>query len=213
MLGATLRRLADLDHAGVEILAVVGDDDRATRAVAQDVASENPGRVRVLVDSSQPKNKPRALKAALGECHGEVTGVFDAGDEVHPALLHYVDACFQSTGADVVQGGVQLMNFRSSWWALYNVMEYYFWFRSRLHFHADRKFIPLGGNTVFVRTQLLKEAGGWDPDVLAEDCELGARLSTSGARVAVAYEAGLVTSEETPPSIPALVRRRTRWNR
>jgi hypothetical protein len=39
------------------------------------------------------------------------------------------------------------MNVRSSWWSLRNCVEYYFWFRSRLHFHADQRFIPLGGNT------------------------------------------------------------------
>jgi len=212
VLGATLRRLAALDHRDVELLVVVGDDDPGTAAVAEQIRSERPDRIRVLVDHSQPKNKPRALNTALAECHGDVTGVFDAEDEVHPALLHHVDSCFDSTAADVVQGGVQLMNYRSTWWSLHNVLEYYFWFRSRLHFHADRRFIPLGGNTVFVRTKLLKAAGGWDPEVLAEDCELGVRLSTAGARVAVAYEAGLVTREETPPTIPALVKQRTRWN-
>lgn len=129
-------------------------------------------------------------------------------DPGHPHL----DACFESNNADAVQGGVQLMNYRSSWWSLQNVLEYYFWFRSRLHFHADKRFIPLGGNTVFVRTALLKAADGWDPEVLAEDCELGVRLSTAGARVAVAYEPGLVTREETPPTISSLVKQRTRWN-
>jgi cellulose synthase/poly-beta-1,6-N-acetylglucosamine synthase-like glycosyltransferase len=111
-----------------------------------------------------------------------------------------------------VQGGVQLMNYRSSWWALRNCLEYFFWFSSRLHFHARNGFIPLGGNTVFLRTDLLRQAGGWDADCLAEDCELGIRLSTAGARVAVAYSAELATREETPPTLRGLVKQRTRWN-
>ena len=98
-----------------------------------------------------------------------------------------------------MQGGVQLMNYHSNWYSVRNVLEYYFWFRSRLHFHAAQRFIPLGGNTVFVRTDLLRQAGGWDPDCLAEDCELGVRLSSAGARVAVAYDPELVTREETRP--------------
>jgi cellulose synthase/poly-beta-1,6-N-acetylglucosamine synthase-like glycosyltransferase len=92
------------------------------------------------------------------------------------------------------------------------VLEYYFWFRSRLHYHADRQFIPLGGNTVFVRADVLREVGGWDPECLAEDCELGVRLSARGARITVAYDASLVTREETPGSLPALIKQRTRWN-
>ena len=104
------------------------------------------------------------------------------------------------------------MNFRSSWYALRNCLEYFFWFRSRLHLHARHGFIPLGGNTVFVRTHVLRAAGGWDPECLAEDCELGVRLSALGARVAVAYDPDLVTREETPDTVRALVKQRTRWD-
>jgi glycosyltransferase XagB len=212
VLADTLGALAQVDHPSVEILAIVGDDDPRTAAVAREAARGRPDRIRVVVDSSVPKNKPKALNTALAECSGEVVGVFDAEDDVHPTLLRYIDARFRETGADVVQGGVQLMNAHSSWWALRNVLEYYFWFRSRLHYHASRRFIPLGGNTVFTRTELLRDAGGWDPECLAEDCEIGVRLSSSGAHVAVAYEPAVVTREETPGSIRALVKQRTRWN-
>jgi glycosyltransferase XagB len=104
------------------------------------------------------------------------------------------------------------MNYRTSWYALRNVLEYYFWYRSRLHFHAGQRFIPLGGNTVFVRTELLRRVGGWDPECLAEDCELGVRLSSRGARIVVAYHPAMVTQEEAPASLQALFRQRTRWN-
>jgi cellulose synthase/poly-beta-1,6-N-acetylglucosamine synthase-like glycosyltransferase len=212
VLGVTLERLAASHHPSFEVLAVVGDDDPATRAVAEETAARHPDRIRVLVDASQPKNKPRALNTALPACGGTVTAVFDAEDEVHPELLRHVDARFTDTGAEVVQGGVQLMNYHSSWYSLRNVLEYYFWFRSRLHFHAQQRFIPLGGNTVFIRTDRLREAGGWDPDCLAEDCEIGVRLSSRGAKVAVAYDPDLVTREETPGTVGELFKQRTRWN-
>jgi cellulose synthase/poly-beta-1,6-N-acetylglucosamine synthase-like glycosyltransferase/putative flippase GtrA len=212
VLGATLSRLAAIDHPAFEVLAVVGDDDPETSAVAQRAARRHPGRIRVVIDTSRPKNKPKALNAALPACRGDVVGVFDAEDEVHPQLLRHVDARFEETGADVVQGGVQLMNYHSNWYSVRNVLEYYFWFRSRLHFHAAQRFIPLGGNTVFVRTDLLRQAGGWDPDCLAEDCELGVRLSSDGATVAVAYDPELVTREETPATLKAFLKQRTRWN-
>lgn len=212
VLAGTLRRLAAVHHPDVEILAVVGHDDPATEQVARAVAAEHPERIRVVLDTKWPKNKPKALNTALAECHGDITGVFDAEDEVHPDLLAHVERCLDAMGADVVQGGVQLMNYGTSWWSLHNVLEYFFWFRSRLHYHAGRRFIPLGGNTVFVRTSLLRAAGGWDEGCLAEDCDLGVRLSARGAQVVVAYEPGLITREETPPSLSSLVRQRTRWN-
>ncbi len=208
----TLRRLVQLDYPAFEVLAVVGHDDPATAAAAEAVAAESPERLRVVVDDSVPKNKPKALNRALAACHGDVVGVFDAEDEVDRRILRQVDAAFSLTECDVVQGGVQLMNYRSSWYSLRNCLEYFFWFRSRLHLHARHRFIPLGGNTVFVRRDLLVAVRGWDPNCLAEDCELGVRLSALGARVTVAYEPGLVTREETPHSLGALLRQRTRWN-
>lgn len=104
------------------------------------------------------------------------------------------------------------MNFESSWWALRNVLEYYFWFRSRLHFHADSRIIPLGGNTVFIKRSWLTASKGWDAECLAEDCELGIRLSCQGAKVVVAYSPEVVTREETPGSLASLFKQRTRWN-
>lgn len=212
VLETTLSRLVAADHPVFEVIVVVGDDDPGTRAVAERVARAHPHLIRAVTDHNWPKNKPRALNTALPHCRGEITGVFDAEDDVNPSLLRSVDRCFEATGADVVQAGVQLMNFHSSWFAVRNVLEYYFWFRSRLHYHAHRRFIPLGGNTVFVRTELLRQVEGWDPDCLAEDCELGVRLSSLGGRTAVFYEPDLVTREETPSTLRAFARQRTRWN-
>jgi cellulose synthase/poly-beta-1,6-N-acetylglucosamine synthase-like glycosyltransferase len=212
VLGDTIDALARLDHPKYEVIVIIGHNDPDTEFVAREAAARYPRIVRVVMDYHLPKNKPRALNTALRKCRGDIVGVFDAEDEVHPGLLRLVEARFEESGADVVQAGVQLMNLQTNWWSLRNCLEYYFWFRSRLHFHAEKRFIPLGGNTVFTRTELLREVGGWDPDCLAEDCEIGVRLSTRGAVVAVAYDPQAVTREETPTSIRALVKQRTRWD-
>lgn len=212
VLGETLDRLADSNYPDFEILAIVGHDDPGTAEVAEAAARRNPGKIRVIIDHSWPKNKPKALNTALEHARGDVVGVFDAEDEVHPWLLRAVDHQFRVTRSDVVQAGVQLVNFWSNWYSVRNVLEYYFWFKSRLHFHANKGFIPLGGNTVFVRTDWLRRIGGWDPESLTEDCDLGVRLSLAGARFSVAYEPEFITREETPTSIFSWLKQRTRWN-
>ncbi|NWF29660.1 glycosyltransferase [Streptomyces sp. PKU-EA00015] len=208
----TIERLLESSHTNFEIIVIVGHDDPETTAVAERAADRDPVRVRVVTDTHEVKNKPKALNTALPHCRGDIVGVFDAEDQVHPELLAHVDHAFTTTGADVVQGGVQLINFHSSWYSLRNCLEYFFWFRSRLHLHAQKGFIPLGGNTVFVRTTVLREAGGWDPECLAEDCDLGVRLSSVGKKVVVAYDSDMVTREETPGSLMSLLKQRTRWN-
>ncbi|MBG6185549.1 cellulose synthase/poly-beta-1,6-N-acetylglucosamine synthase-like glycosyltransferase [Arthrobacter sp. CAN_A214] len=212
VMGQTLDALARQDHPNYEIIAIVGHDDPGTERVVREAATRHPHLITVVVDSSVPKNKPKALNLALKQAKGDVVGVFDAEDEVHPRLLSMIDSRFTETDADVVQGGVQLMNFETSWWSLRNVLEYYFWFRSRLHFHAGANLIPLGGNTVFVKRSWLDWSDGWDAECLAEDCELGIRLSSEGAKVVVAYSPEVVTREETPGTLLSLFKQRTRWN-
>lgn len=212
VLWATIERLVGLDHPCYEVLVVIGHDDHGTLRVAEAAAEYWPEVVRVVIDHNWPKTKPKALNTALPLVRGAVVGIFDAEDEVDGRLLRRVDQCFQASQADMVQGGVQIMNFGSNWYALHGCLEYYFWFRSRLQFHAARHFIPLGGNTVFVRTKWLRRNGGWDGDCLAEDCELGVRLSVQGARAAVVYNPEMVTREEAPPTLAGFFRQRTRWD-
>jgi glycosyltransferase XagB len=212
VLEETLEQMQRLDYPAFEVIVIVGHDDPGTAALARAMAKRFPDRFRVVVDHNWPKNKPKALNTALPFCAGEITGVFDAEDEVDRRLLRTVDRAFRATGADVLQGGVQLINFRSSWFSLRNCLEYFFWFRSRLHLQERHRFIPLAGNTMFARTDVLRAVGGWDPECLAEDCELGVRLSALGAGVSVCYDPYLVTREETPDTLWALLKQRTRWN-
>ncbi|GEO94621.1 glycosyltransferase [Kocuria turfanensis] len=209
---ATLGALLNQTHRAVEVIISVGHDDPGTVAIAQRLAAEHPDSVRVSVEGSAVKNKPLQLNAALMMCRNDIVGVFDAESIAAPDLLRNIDSCFVGRNADVVQGAVQLINFKDTWYSLRNCLEYFTWFRSRLHAHANKGFIPLGGNTVFIKRHLLNQVGGWDTDCLAEDCDLGVRLSTLGRQIVVAYSPDLVTREETPDSLKGLVKQRTRWS-
>ncbi len=215
---ATVKRLLAQDHHDFEIIFSVGHDDdrptsngRNTVEIAQMLAARWPDKVKVSINYDPVKNKPRQLNTSLADCSKEIVGIIDAESLTQVGLLTHVDATFRATGADVVQGSVHLMNYRDSWFSLRNCLEYRIWFRSRLHGHALSGFIPLGGNTVFTKRDLLLEVGGWDGDCLAEDCEIGVRLSCMGKKIVVGYDAALTTQEETPERIPQLIKQRTRW--
>jgi glycosyltransferase XagB len=214
----TVQKMLESDHDYFEIVIITGVDDPEETAIAERLATIAPDKITTVIDPA-PRNKSTALNAALvsGQCRGDVIGVFDAEDVVHPQLLKHVDHAFRSEQADVVQGGVQLMNFGSSWYSLRNCLEYFFWFRSRLHLQAEKGFITLGGNTVFMRRVLLdpppgsNARWGWDDTCLAEDCELGVRLSSAGRKTVVAYSPEMVTREETPDTLKSFIKQRTRW--
>lgn len=244
---ATLDRLAQLDHPEYVVVVVVDHrDDERTAAVADAKAAEHPGRVLVCEypHHTDVHNKPIGLNAAvqmLDERGLEVqwVGIADAEDLFHPQLLRVVDYRLRTTGAGIIQCGVQLMNFScdpsghplpagrlarvrrwwhantSGWWRAANVLEYFKWFQS-LKLQAELGVMPLGGNTVFFRREVLEELHAergtyWDESCLTEDCMIGVEASVRGHQVDVVYLEELVTMEETPPTLRALLRQRVRW--
>lgn len=105
------------------------------------------------------------------------------------------------------------MNYRSHWFSALNVMEYFFWFKSGLHFFSRiGEITPLGGNTVFFKREWLKRIGGWDKNCLTEDADIGFRLTLAGAKTRVVYDEQHATQEETPSSVTGFIKQRTRWN-
>jgi cellulose synthase/poly-beta-1,6-N-acetylglucosamine synthase-like glycosyltransferase len=168
--------------------------------------------VDVVLFDDKPINKPHGLNHALRFARGDVVTIFDAEDDMHPDVFNIVNTVMVNEGVRVVQAGVQLMDYQSSWYSALNVLEYFFWFKSRLHYHAKYGSIPLGGNTVFFDRELLLDLGGWDEDNLTEDADIGLRISMMGEKVRVIYDDRYVTREETPPTLQHFIKQRTRWS-
>jgi dolichol-phosphate mannosyltransferase len=215
VLHETLEALAQQTHQNVQIIATLIEGDDATIAEAEVARARYPDRIEILVKKYDQEMKPHQLNAALEICTGDYVGVIDAEDATATQLLRSVEAAFQTTDADVIQGPVQLMTLGSrirEWFMVHNVLEYLFWFSSRMMFQARHGFVPLGGNTVFIRRELLTRAGGW-PISLTEDCALGVKLSTQfGAKVVALYDPALATREETPDNVHQLLHQRIRWD-
>ena len=199
-----------------QVLVVCSADDTGTiEQASQKIAelrAQGYNNAEVVVFDDEPINKPHGLNCALARATGEVVTIFDAEDEMHPDILAVVNTVMTNEGVNVVQAGVQLMNYSSNWYSTFNVLEYFFWFKSRLHHHAKHGSIPLGGNTCFFTRELLERVGGWDESNLTEDAEIGLRMSALGEKIRVIYDDRYVTKEETPPTLGSFIRQRTRWN-
>jgi cellulose synthase/poly-beta-1,6-N-acetylglucosamine synthase-like glycosyltransferase len=200
----------------LEIVVICRIDDEGTIAKVQekiaDLVAQGVTNVRLIVFQDTPINKPHGLNIGLQHTYNEVVTIFDSEDQIHPDVFNIVNTVMVNEGVNVVQSGVQLMNFDSRWFSALNVLEYFFWFKSRLHYHSRIGIIPLGGNTIFFTRKLLNVIGGWDEHCLTEDADIGIRLSKMGERVRVVYEDAYVTKEETPPTVSQFIKQRTRWN-
>jgi glycosyltransferase XagB len=211
----TIQKVYDLNYPKelMQILAICREDDPGTIAEAQAKIDQlGDPNVQLVVFNDMPINKPHGLNLALQVAQGDIVTIFDAEDEPHPDILNIINTTMLNEDVDVVQSGVQLMNHNTKWFCFLNVLEYFFWFKSSMHFFARIGMTPLGGNTVFVRRELMEELGGWDETCLTEDADLGIRLSLSHARMRIIYDDEFVTREETPHTIEQFIKQRTRWN-
>lgn len=216
VLGDTIRAVANIRYPErlKETIVLIREDDMPTiRAAQAAIGSLNLPNVTLRIFGGETINKPFALNLGLRYASGDVIAVFDAEDEPNAELYHIVNTVMHTERADVIQSGVQLMNYRSTWFSVFGVLEYFFWFKSGLHFFTNiGKVTPLGGNTVFAKRQWLREVDGWDDTCLTEDADLGIRLTAKGARTRVIYDERHVTQEETAPTTMECLRQRTRWN-
>jgi len=196
----------------LEVVVVCHADDAGTIAeAARAVTAIGSRRVRVETFANAPINKPHGLNVGFARTANDVVTIFDAEDDIDPDIFNVANTVMSREGVGILQAGVQLMNFRDHWFSVHNCLEYFFWFKSRLHFHAAVGMIPLGGNTVFIRRDLIARVGGWDEACLTEDADIGLRLSVLGEPIRVVYEAKHVTREETPDTVASFVKQRTRW--
>jgi len=218
VIAGTIERVVKANYPAdlLQVLVICSADDDATIGTAEAqiarLLREGLSNVSVVVFDDGPINKPHGLNAALPQATQDVVTIFDAEDDIHPDIFNIVNTIMETERAEVVQAGVQLMNYGSTWYSALNVLEYFFWFKSRLHYHARTGAVPLGGNTVFFDRALITGIGGWDERNLTEDADIGLRLSGTGARIRVVYDDRYVTKEETPPTLQQFIRQRTRWS-
>ncbi len=204
----TIRRIwaANYPSPLLEIAVICHADDKGTISEAQrairDIGSH---RIHVETFSEPPINKPHGLNVGLQRTSNQIVTIFDAEDDIDPNIFNMVNTVMLKEGIGIVQAGVQLMNFNDHWFGIHNCLEYFFWFKSRLHFHSKVGMIPLGGNTVFIRRDLIERVGGWDEHCLTEDAEVGLRLSLLGEPIRVVYDAQHVTRfhGNLPPGLDA----------
>jgi glycosyltransferase XagB len=211
----TIRSIANLNYPAhlKELLVLCREDDLLTiEQVNHAIQSNSDQNIRLITFNDYPINKPHSLNIGLNYVSHEVVTIFDAEDQPYTDIYNVINTIMHQQKTDVVQSGVQLMNYRSHWFSALNVMEYYLWFKSGLRFFLKwGNVIPLGGNTVFFKREWLDKVGGWNEECLTEDADIGIRLAAAGAKQTVIYDEQHVTQEETPTSVTSFVKQRTRW--
>jgi cellulose synthase/poly-beta-1,6-N-acetylglucosamine synthase-like glycosyltransferase len=211
VIGRCLTALLNLDYPRdkMEIIVVDGNSKDATFIISSELSKKNPGAIKVLRESGS-KGKPYALNVALPYVSGEIVGVFDADSVPEPGALHKISTYFGDQKVVAVQGKGKSLNAKSNLLTRIASVEEEAWFEALL---AGREklnlFIPLTGSCQFVRTEVLRQLGGWNEAALTEDVEFALRLVEK--RYLVKYAPNVVSWQETPSSLNSLFLQRCRW--
>jgi glycosyltransferase XagB len=214
VIAQTIKAIANINYPPElsQILILLRPQDKETVRIARETLTTlNRNNLSIVMVDDLPRNKPNQLNWGLVEATGEIITIFDAEDEPSPQILNIANTEFINKQLDVLQCGVQLMNYNSNWFSTLNVLEYYFWFKSSLLLFSKSNVIPLGGNSAFIRTELIRNAGGWNEQSLTEDCELGLRISQQDIKISTLYDPIHATREETPQTTIEFIKQRTRW--
>ena len=216
ILPALVERLKRIDYPAdrLEVLLLIESDDEDTQNAASDYPFP-PSMHPMLMPPGQPRTKPRALNIALHEARGNYIVVYDAEDLPEPDQLRKAVATLRDLPADVVclQARLNFYNRHQTVLTRMFSVDYAVWYNQFLPgLTAGRvrpgAFVPLGGTSNHFRVETLRSIGGWDPFNVTEDCDLGARLSRAGLRVAMLDS---TTWEEAVPRPRPWVKQRSRW--
>ena len=195
----------------LDILLVLEADDHETRATVEHADLD--GITPVLVPPSEPRTKPKACNVAMSlpSERSDIVTIYDAEDIPDPLQLRRAAAVFAASPPEIgsVQARLGYYNERENLLTRWFAIEYDQWFSYMLPaLSASRCVIPLGGTSNHIRTDVLREVGGWDAYNVTEDADLGIRLARYGYRTVVLDS---LTGEEANADVVNWVRQRSRW--
>lgn len=195
----------------LDILLVLEADDHETRAAVEHADLD--GITPVLVPPSEPRTKPKACNVAMSlpSERSDIVTIYDAEDIPDPLQLRRAAAVFAASPPEVgsVQARLGYYNERENLLTRWFAIEYDQWFSYMLPaLSASKCVIPLGGTSNHIRTDVLREVGGWDAFNVTEDADLGIRLARYGYRTVVLDS---LTGEEANADVVNWVRQRSRW--
>lgn len=207
-----LRAIDALDYPKhlLDVKLVLEADDTATLVTLKALHPPHYCEL-VQVPPSSPRTKPKACNVALQSVQGEFVVIYDAEDMPEPAQLRKAVNGFRAAPETIacLQAPLNYYNRDENMLTRLFAIEYSALFKLMLpalqHIGIP---IPLGGTSNHLRTEILREVGGWDAFNVTEDADLGIRLAYFGYGT---HMLDSITMEESPITLGAWFKQRSRW--
>lgn len=214
----SLRRFLALDYPAEYLELVVIDDASTdgTGPICDRLAYFDDRLTVVHVPASEGgRGKSAALNAGLARCRHPYVAVYDADHRPDELALRRLVMGVQTTATNGMSyaGSVgRIVKFNRAR-SLLNRFCAFEWTAFQWIVQAGRSqlfdIVTFPGTHFLVKTDVLRRAGGWDPDALTEDLDLSMRVYALGERVTFVPEA--LSEEQDPENLGAWFRQRVRW--
>jgi peptidoglycan-N-acetylglucosamine deacetylase len=202
----TVRSALASNYSKLEIVVVDdGSIDRTAELVRGNFGHDP--RVRLLLQPN--RGKPAALNNALREVTGEIVVSIDADTMVDSEVIPRLVRHFADPKVGAVAGNVKVMN-RNRWLTRWQALEYITSQNLEKRAFDLLNCIPVvPGAAGAWRANLLRGAGGFSGDTVAEDTDLTLTIRRNGWKIL--YDEDAIARTEVPDTVEALIRQRFRW--
>lgn len=197
----------------VKIVIIDDSDDETAGVIDQEIAAYQAKHVEieVLRRNSRQGYKAGALQAALERTEEEFIAIFDADFTPPPDfLVRSMPFFLQNERLGIIQSRWTHLNRN------YNVLTQAIATGIDVHFmieqtgrYATGSLQNFNGSGGIIRTEALRQAGGWQSDTLSEDLDASYRVQMLGYKVL--YLNDLECPGEIPPTVPSFKKQQGRW--
>lgn len=201
----------DYDRDRLEIIPVNDNSTDRTKELLDEYHKKYEF-IRPLHRDCEERGKPAALNDAMELATGEIILVFDADYRPAKDMLKQLAIAFENPEVGAVMGRVIPYNTNKNVLTRLINLERSGGYQVDQQARYNLRTIPQYGGTVGgFRKDVMRDMGGFDPSVLAEDTELTYRLYTNGWKVIYANSAECY--EEAPETWKVRARQIRRWSR
>lgn len=207
---ASLESLAKQTYRNFEIIVVDDGSSDNTYLISQNMEFSEKGK-RLIALTKPNAGKAEALNFGIEAAKGELILAVDADSRLSPDAIELMVTYFDDPQVGAVAGSVYVTNQNTIWTKL-QALEYIQGLNLVRNGQAFLRLVNIiPGPIGMFRKDAIIEAGGYQNDTYAEDCDLTLHLISQGYKID--YEIDAVSYTEAPEELTDLLKQRYRWTR
>ena len=203
-----IKSLLNLDYPKDKLEIIVSIDGSTDKTL--DICKGFEPQIKVI-ESNPKKCKAGALNEVIPNAKGEIIGIYDADCIVDKNCLKDAIKHFSDKKIGGVCGNLRSYNKKQTIVTRALALETTFISFTEYFLNGLGANSHFFGKNMFIRKEVLKEVGFFDPDVFADDLDMSIKLKKYNYKTV--FEPNAVAWHEEPPTLKAFLKQRTRWVR